>query len=86
MARRGQIEVKRYRVVVTITEGDDSRPLVIHELYGDTPDEALSILQAHRKADKFLRQCMDSGCYDHAVDCRSEAYLEDLVTGKVKAF
>jgi hypothetical protein len=62
--------------------GDDY-PLVIHTFLGKTPDEAVGILQAHMRADAFLRGCTEQQKFK-SVDCRTDTVLlrYDTVTKK----
>lgn len=46
-------------------------PIVVHLFNGRTPDEAAAYHDAHRKSDRFLRECEDTSVFDNAVACRA---------------
>lgn len=69
-----------YCVRVAIFE-NENYPVVVHEFYGKTPEEAHHYHEAHRKTDSFLRSCEDS---EHWRDVACRAYLTEGWVKKVK--
>ncbi len=52
-----------YSLTVDICE-EDRRPIVRHVFFGKSRRRVSAVLRAHRRSDKFLRDCMDKGRYD----------------------
>ena len=47
------------------------RPVLTHLLYGDTREEAVRVINAHKKSDGFFAGCTDKGQY-FLLDCWTE--------------
>jgi hypothetical protein len=58
----------RRTLLVDIFEGD--RLVITHIFYGRDVEELVHIYRSHKKADSFLRQCINYGCYESRVPCR----------------
>jgi hypothetical protein len=75
-------------VAVTYELADDGReiPVVRHELYGDTRERAVEVLEAHCKSDRFLRACLPAikrpgvtwSKFEGRVECRTTVRLERI--------
>jgi hypothetical protein len=46
-------------------------PIVQHRFIGKTPPEAAGYHQAHKKSDRFLRECEDKGMFEGSVSCHA---------------
>lgn len=51
--------------------------VVRHEFYGDTPERAWAVYQAHLKSDRFLHDC-ERGQFD-GVTCRTQVYPPEWI-------
>lgn len=62
-----------YQVRIDIYEAatDYAYPIVVHLFHGRTRAEAIGYHNAHRGADKFLRECEDKECFSRNVACRA---------------
>lgn len=61
------------------------KPVVRHVFPGATEDEALGYYEAHRRSDKFLRECDDRGLFDGRVVCRTRKRMLRLTPAQVEA-
>ena len=76
--------MKRYLVIVdTFEEEDDDNPIVTHQFWGNTAEEAEHVYDAHLESDRFLRDCLEKGKYAGRVKCTNDVYFEDTMTGKM---
>ncbi len=66
--------MRLYVVRVDITEAATgyAYPVVRHEFYGRSPEEAWGYHDAHKGADQFLTGCEDSGSFRGSVKCRAK--------------
>jgi len=67
---------KKWKIVHHTMENDDPRPIVTHIFYGDTRAEVMHVYEAHRKSDKFIRECDDVEMFDGKVRCHTVKYIE----------
>lgn len=70
-----------YRIVVATFEAavGPQYPVVTHTFLGRTREEAWGYHNAHRQADRFLRECEDSGRFEGRVRCQptlTEGWIE----------
>lgn len=63
--------MRLYRIRIDIYEPAAPYPIVTHFFTGRTRAEARRYHLAHRRADRFLRECEDKGLYDKQVRCRA---------------
>lgn len=78
--------MKRYKIVVKTFEEGETDPVVVHELYGSTPEEARGVFQAHMKSDAFLRDCIKRGLFAGRILCRNEVQMKDSVDRRTVSF
>ena len=65
--------MSRYRIVHDTFEG--SNLVVRHVFFGRTPDEAMAIYKAHKKSDRFLRDCDDLGNFEGRFRCSTRSVM-----------
>lgn len=70
MAKGGPV-----KKTVDIKEQSRPYPIVRHVFQGETAEEALGYLDAHKKSDDFMRDCMKSGKYK-GIPCSAKKYAE----------
>ena len=73
--------MRLYRIQVDIYEAATRYhfPVVTHQFHGASPHEARRYHESHRKADRFIRECVDSGRFERTVTCRAvitEGWIE----------
>jgi hypothetical protein len=61
-----------FQIIVDIWEPGNPFPIVTHLFRGATPEDAEAIHQAHRRSDKFLRQCEDKSMFAGNVPCTTK--------------
>lgn len=64
-----------WRIVSRIFEGADTHPVVEHIFYGQTPQQAARIYEAHMRSDAFLSGCVLKQEFGTTM-CREEHVLQ----------
>jgi len=73
-----------YAVVHDTIEAGQA-PIVRHIFVGPTLAKAESVYEAHRKSDRFLRECDDSGIFNGRIKCRTRKQSVMLSPKQMKA-
>lgn len=70
-------------VVINIYEGGDYVPILKHELYGETLEAALAVVDAHMVTDKFFEAAM-LGQRFRGIHLRTTVALEEREVRQMK--
>lgn len=66
-----------WRIVQHIYEGDAREPILTHVFYGETPDAAQGVFDAHMQTDSFMRGCVQD-CRFRDFACHATHHLETV--------
>jgi hypothetical protein len=70
--------VKTWRIVQHIYENVDREPVLTHVFYGESPEAAQHIFDAHMQTDSFMRGCVVDQRFRDFV-CHADSHFEQLL-------